>query len=288
MTSALPGNWQELIAGYALGDLSSEEAEELQRLLAENPHLTAEVASLQEVLALMPYGLPQHEPSAQLRGSILAAVEAGSRDLSSSSTGNNFAVSKDSELPNNLSIAPLPDIKSSPPAISEEDGVSQRSRRSSRRNAPIGYGISGAIAAVALVALGVDNYRLRQETQQAKSVIAALQQRGTQTIALEGTKEANAASGSLLIAESRQVFMVAKDLPVLPEGQVYRLWAMPSSGKNPVFCGQFSAKTNGSVTTQWVTPEASCQSTTVQMLITSEKATDPPVPKGSLVMQSRI
>lgn len=287
MTSALPGHWQELIAGYALGDLSPEEAEELQRLLAENPHLTAEVASLQEVLALMPYGLPQHEPSAQLRGSILTAIEASpSRDLSSSSTGNNFAV-KDSELPNNLSIASLPPA-TPPPAISEDDSVLQRSRRSSRRNTSIGYGMGGAIAAVALVALGVDNYRLRQETQQAKSVIAALQQRGTQTIALEGTKEANAASGSLLIAESRQVFMVAKDLPVLPEGQVYRLWAMPSSGKNPAFCGQFSARTNGSVTTQWVTPEAGCQSTTVQMLITSEKATDPPVPKGSLVMQSRI
>ncbi|MBW4657390.1 MAG: anti-sigma factor [Drouetiella hepatica Uher 2000/2452] len=277
MTSALPSNWQELIAGYALGDLSPEEAEELQHLLAENPDLIAEVASLQEVLALMPYGLSQQVPSTQLRDSILMAVEASSamsNSFTDSPTRNRFVDSKDNE-PNNRSIASLQ-------AIGGEDSGLPSRRRSAW------YGIGGTIAAVALVALGIDNYRLRQETQQAKSVIAALQQRGTQTIALEGTQEANAASGSLLIAESRQVFMVAKDLPVLPEGQVYRLWAMPSSGKNPAFCGQFSAKTNGSVTTQWVTPEVSCQSTTVQMLITSEKASDPPLPKGSLVMQSRI
>lgn len=283
MTSALPSNWQELIAGYALGDLSPEEAEELQHLLAENPDLMAEVASLQEVLALMPYGLPQQEPAVQLRDSILTAVGSSSAGGNSSTgsptdspTGNSFAHRKDSEPPNNRSIASLQ-------AIGREESGLHRSRRRSAW-----YGMGGAIAALALVALGIDNYRLRQETQQAKSVIAALQQRGTQTIALEGTQEANAASGSLLIAESRQVFIVTKDLPVLPEGQVYRLWAMPSSGKNPAFCGQFSAKTNGSVTTQWVTPEVSCQSTTVQMLITSENASDPPLPKGSLVMQSRI
>jgi anti-sigma-K factor RskA len=323
MTSALPDNWQELVAGYALGDLSPEEAEELQRLLANNPNLTVEVASLQEVLALMPYALPQQEPSAQLRNSILAAVEVnpvietsnhGSTSSISTSSISTSSISTDSISTDSIStdsistdsisvdnrtarnlidsdslpIIPIQTIAPLQSAESEE--ALQKKRRNLRRGrwAATWYGIGGAIAAVALVALGIDNYRLRQEAEQSKSVIAALQQRGTQTIAMEGTETANSASGSLVVAKSRQVFIVAKNLPVLPEGQVYRLWAMPSSGKNPAFCGQFSAKTSGSITTQWVTPEASCQSTTVQMLITSEKASDPPVPKGSLVMQSHI
>jgi len=307
MTSALPDNWQELMAGYALGDLSPEEIEELQRLIAENPNLRAEVASLQEVLALMPYALPQQEPSAPLRDAILATVEANpapglsnqdnSHSNSHSNSHNNSTDTTDGSanshsvnshsvntVSSELSIAPLQTVESG------KVSTPQGKRRSLRRGswASTGYRIGGAIAAVALVALGIDNYRLRQETQQAKSVIAALQQRGTQTIALEGTEAANTASGSLLVAKDQQVFIVAQNLPVLPEGQVYRLWAMPASGKNPTFCGQFSGRTNGSVTTQWVTPEVGCQSTTVQMLITSEKASDPPVPRGSLVMHSRI
>ena len=282
MTSALPDNWQELIAGYALGDLSPEEAEELQRLLADHPDLTAEVASLQEVLALMPYALPQHEPSSQLRDSILAIAQP------------NAPLEVSNNAPSSSPIATLPSAASREKNRQAESGQDQAPQKNLRRSyrrgawAATGYGIGGTIAAVALIALGLDNYRLRQETQQAKSIIAALEARGTQTIAMEGTKSANAASGSLVVAEDRQVFMVAKNLPVLPAGQVYRLWAMPASGKNPAFCGEFSAKTNGSVTTQWVTPEANCQSTTVQMLITSEKATDPPIPQGSLVMHSRI
>ncbi|HEY9629465.1 MAG TPA: anti-sigma factor [Coleofasciculaceae cyanobacterium] len=283
MTSALPDNWQELIAGYALGDLSPEEAEELQRLLADNPDMNAEVASLQEVLALMPYALPQYEPSSQLRDSILAIAQP------------NAPLEVSNNAYSSAPIATMPsaarrDTENRQAESGQDQAPQKKLRRSYRRGswATTGYGIGGTIAAVALIALGIDNYRLRQETLQAKSIIAALEARGTQTIALEGTESANAASGSLVVAEDRQVFMVAKNLPVLPAGQVYRLWAMPASGKNPAFCGEFSARTNGSVTTQWITPEASCQSTTVQMLITSEKATDPPIPQGSLVMHSRI
>jgi len=48
----VPERLEELIAGYVLGNLSPEEAEELRRLVAEHP---AEVHRLQEVLELMPY-----------------------------------------------------------------------------------------------------------------------------------------------------------------------------------------------------------------------------------------
>ena len=56
-----PQEIQELIAGYVLGDLSSAEAEEFRSLLLQLPELQAEVTSLQEVLAMMPYGLDEAE-----------------------------------------------------------------------------------------------------------------------------------------------------------------------------------------------------------------------------------
>lgn len=76
MTTPLtPQEIKELAAGYVLGDLSSEEAEQFQKLLAQLPALAAEVAALQEALALMPYGLPEEQPEAQLRSQILSMAQ---------------------------------------------------------------------------------------------------------------------------------------------------------------------------------------------------------------------
>lgn len=67
---------EELIAGYVLEELDSEEAEELERLLAQNPEIVKEIAQLQEVMALLPYEIPEVQPSAQLRSKILAVAQA--------------------------------------------------------------------------------------------------------------------------------------------------------------------------------------------------------------------
>ena len=271
MTRSTPSeNWQELLAGYALGDLSPEEAEVVQHLLLENPQMLAEADRLQEVFNSIAYSLPEQEPPTQLKDAILRVAQATSAVNTSVAPGATSNPADTTDLSNLRRFAP------------------HGSRRRLKSNAWFSL---GAIAAAALVAIGLDNYRLRQETQEAKSVIAALQQRGTLTYALEGTTEANSASGSLVIAKGQQVVIVAKDLPVLPAGEVYRLWAVPSAGKTPTFCGEFKAGSAGSFTAHWVAPPELWQvwkSPTVQMLITSEKASDPPVPKGSLVMKSRI
>lgn len=289
MTPGLPENWQELIAGYALGDLSPDEAEELQRLLTENPDLSAEVVSFQEVLALMPYAIAQQDPPLPLRDKILTAAQALAPDQNNSQThvqggsAASAAIAASDPLPtrNRRRSVKAAYSEVASEMASEAPGTGNRRRQVAGL---VGY---GAIAAVTLLTLGFDNYRLRQENQNAQAVIAALQQRGTLTYALEGTEKADTASGSLVVSPSQQVIVVAKDLPVLPAGQVYRLWAMPPSGTNPTFCGQFNPGQAGGVS-QWVAPGKACQSTTVQMLITSEQASDPPVPKGSLVMKSRI
>ncbi|MEL6321059.1 MAG: hypothetical protein AAFQ57_10485 [Cyanobacteria bacterium J06626_14] len=67
---------KELAAGYVLGDLTSDEAELFQSLLAELPELHKEVADLQEALAIMPYGLPDTEISDEVRSHLMAKTEA--------------------------------------------------------------------------------------------------------------------------------------------------------------------------------------------------------------------
>lgn len=246
--SPLPDNWQDLMAGYALGDLSAEEAEALQRILAESPEAIAEADRLQEALALMPQSLPDRAPPPHLRHAILEAARA-SRTL---------------------------------PKLFQDTCPPPRPRQRLIRQ----LGVGGAIAAAILSALALDNYRLRQTVEQTQTLIGVLQQPGTQLYALSGTE--SAASGSLILApEQQQVFVVIRALPQLPSSQVYRLWAMPAPGASPAYCGQFNTGAAGSVSTQWSLPAAVCSNRPAQMLITAELAADPPVPKGDLVMKSQ-
>ena len=164
---------------------------------------------------------------------------------------------------------------------------SQRLDRSSpRRRNPKWLQVGGAIAALALVTLLVDNYRLRQTTQETQSVIAALQQPDTILYTLRGTEKATNASGSLVINPTQKTLTVlTQNLPNLPSGKTYRLWAMPKGATKPSFCGQFNSRTNGT-TSQLSNSDAVCNGAVSQMLITAESATAPLVPAGDLVMKS--
>jgi anti-sigma-K factor RskA len=256
--SPLPDNWQELMAGYALGDLSSEEAESLQRLLTENPELASEGNQLQEVLALMPYALPEPSPSPRLRDTILSQAQADKNPVGIFREEQSLA---DSQKP--------------------------------RKNG-LWKNLGGAIAALFLMTLAIDNYRLHQQMQQNQMTIgqlqqtaktnaaltAALQQPNAQLYALQGTQKT---SGSLVVDPAHNQVTIVSDLPLLPQGQVYRLWAIAANAKQPTYCGEFKA---GAIAS-WSAPEAVCGKNVTQMLITAELASDPPIPKGELVMKSR-
>jgi anti-sigma-K factor RskA len=254
-----PENWQDLLAGYALGDLSSEEAETLQQILTNQPELSVEVDRLQEILALMPYGLPEHEPPLHLKDAILTAA-----------------------------AAEMPARSAAPPASSQRQNLRW-------------LGLVGSVAAAALMGLSLNNYQLRQELQTNRIVIAALQQEAdisrpvisalqrpkARPFAVTGTGKAASASGTIVLdRQQKQIVMVAQNLPELPQGQAYRLWAMPQNSKTPAYCGQFNADSTGTVTTRWAAKSALCSSNPAQLLITAELVTAPPVPQGELVMKS--
>jgi hypothetical protein len=251
MSSLSSDNWQELLAGYVLGDLSPEEVETFQQLVAADPDLNREVLHLQETLALMPYALPDEDPPAYLKQSILAAAEA--------------------TQPDPVLTAVPSDPQPAQPA---------QPRRPWRLIA------GGAIAAAALIVLGADNYQLRQSVAEKREVIQALQNPDRFIYTLSGTEDLPDAFGSLVIDTGAQrAFLLTQNLPPLPSDQAYRLWAIPEGATAPAFCGQFDGGEDG-LETRWQLLDADCNITGVQMLITAEDTSAPPAPEGPLVMQS--
>ncbi|MCL1469908.1 anti-sigma factor [Argonema antarcticum] len=240
----LPEKLEELMAGYVLGNLSSEEAEQLQRLLAEHPEQAKELNSLQEVLELMPYALPEVTLPQHLRQSIL---EEANVEIKQESPRKQFS---------------LPWRQ-----------------------------MAGSIAAVLVVALGWDNYNLRQnltavqtEVARQKDVIAMLRNPDTHLVSLKGMDMASAATGRIVMTpgEPKSV-LILQNLPVLPEGKFYQLWSVVRGEKIP--SGQFNASEKGTVLVKLPTPSAL---EVTGLVVTVEVSPVPQSPSGPMVMTSNL
>jgi anti-sigma-K factor RskA len=146
--------------------------------------------------------------------------------------------------------------------------------------------IAAGAAALLALALGLDNYNLRQQlkTVQAQNeVIEVLQQRNTRLFTLTGTENANTASGSIAINTNEQkAVIVFQNLPASPVGQIYRLWAIVDDKK--IACANFDASQQGTVLAEFTIPAAACSSTKSTLAVTLEPSTLPPQPVGPAVM----
>ncbi|MEM6400866.1 MAG: anti-sigma factor [Cyanobacteria bacterium P01_D01_bin.116] len=237
----LPSNWEALITGYVLSDLTPEEAALVKQYLATYPELACEVESLQATLALFPLSLPETKPSEGLRSQILQAAKT---ELN---VNHNEIFSPSTPVP----LSPL---SSSKPWLK----------------------IAG-IAAVGLIAsLGFFNYRLNQKlataetdlsnyrlqaqlsnTQQELSrhqeelsryqeALSVLKQPNNRLLALKSITSNISSSGSLVIApNSEAAILTLKNLPDLPEDKIYRLWAFVDGKK--VKCAKFNPDSQGKV-----------------------------------------
>jgi anti-sigma-K factor RskA len=243
-----PEQLEELLTGYVLGDLSTDEVEVLHRLLMARPELKTELAQLQEVVALLPYALPevqQAQPSPQLRDRILTAA-----------------------------AQPIP----------------QRDR-SSRFAAWPWSRMIASVAAIAAVAVGLDNYRLRQELGQVQAqmnqqaeIVATLQQPASRLVSLQGT-QASAASGSVVLdAQNQKLVIAAQQLPPLPANQIYRLWAVVEDRK--IACGDFNTSPTGTVSKSLLIPVDACNSPRAKLVVTREPFPSPSQPVGNAVLTS--
>jgi hypothetical protein len=275
-------NQTDLVAGYILDDLSPEEIALLNEALAETPALSEKIESFGEAFSLLPYDLPMREPAASLKDKIISAASHSIADNSLESSPANV-------VPINLPR-----------------------RRNWKQWIPA---ISGGIAAVAVVAFGMNQFqvarqsqqqmvalqqqlettnnelkRLRSELQAKQGTLTLISQPDTQMHSLMGITDPKSGriSTARLLTRSgdRAVTLVAHDLPKLSNSQIYRLWSVATPSSTPTYCGQFHQDTSG--TAQWVAPNSGCTKNSVKLLITLDAPNDPITSAGPLVMRSSI
>jgi anti-sigma-K factor RskA len=275
MTAPLPPEYlEDLLAGYVLGNLSPEEAEDLQRILLDRPELVAEAQILQEVLAVLPYALPVMEPSSQLRQNILDAL-----------TVNN---SLDHALENPLGHDLHQSINHQ--SINQSSLRNQIDRPSWRRSIPWRKVIGGLVALVA-VAIAVDSYRLRQQVvamqrqiSGQRDLLAMLQQPNTRLVSLKGMDQAVTASGNIVMTPGEsQAVLILQNLTPLPDGQAYQLWSIVNNQKIP--WEQFRVDKKGTVFVKLALPE---NQAVTRLAITVELSPPPLEPTGPMVMTSDL
>ncbi len=258
-----PQDWEELLAGYVLGDLEPEEVTAMHRLIAEHPEIISEIDRLQETLALLPLGLNESYPASELRDRIAA-----------------IAIPQAVEAPLINSSEPSTKIRRSP------------SQRNFWKLVSIGLGSISAIAAIAIVALGFDSYQMRQqiatnqiELQKYRQAIALLQGSDNRMISLKGMGAIPAATGSVMIAPTEKTAMISiQNLRQIPQENSYRLWAIVDGKK--IDSAQFRPDEEGKVFVKVPLGSALKQSTTV--IITIEPNKDMPEPTGEMVMKGEV
>ena len=279
----LPENIEELMAGFVLGNLSSEEAEEFTQLLIEHPELEIEVQRLQEILEVMPYALPEIAPPPTLRQSILDTAVQSEADAI-------------------ITPEPLPASKKPSRALW------RRLKGSPRQWTGI---ICGA-ASLLVLALALENYQIRLqvskmqatvarlasdnyqisrqvETMQAKvarreDVISMLQQPDVHVVPLKGMEQASAASGSMLTTpDESNAILVLKNLPVLPKGQFYQLWSVVKEEK--ILWGGFTINDHGTVFVKLPRPS---NPDVTALVMTVEESPTPTTPAGPMVMAGNL
>jgi hypothetical protein len=210
----------ELLAGYALGDLTPSEIEIVEAHLATHPEAQAEIASLMLPLDLLPLTLPANNPPTSLRQQILKIAAAETI----------------------VDNAPVRTLAVEP--------------RSWRKIFPVTIAGLGLLL---LAGLGWNNYRLSRELatvkqdlkkaqQEYQSVVTLLPQPNNRYFSLKNM-QGKRGVGSLVMVPNKSVAVLAlQKVEPLPSGKVYRVWAIV--GGKELDCADFLPDIDGKVLMQ--------------------------------------
>jgi Anti-sigma-K factor rskA len=151
------------------------------------------------------------------------------------------------------------------------------------------YAMAASVALLAVIAgaaLLVENQRLKREIELEKIAATTLREPNVvMSFALEGTGGGAKASGRVLLdLDAKRASIAVRDLPKLPAGQSYYLWALLDSKKVP--CGEFKADADGRIVTQFPIPVDSYTSPVEQLVMTIETGSGLTAPLGPVVMAS--
>lgn len=200
----------DLLVEYALDALEPRRLAEVGALLASSASARDELRAIQAELVTMVEALPQHAPSDDVRGSVVAAVAAEAR------------------------------ARAVRPPARRAGSTRPRSPRTPRRPGPLARRPIAWIAAFAVVVTlgvgvwgGVALRTIDRLTHERQRIAAALNDPSMQRVALFGTPEpggSEVALGTVLRDDGRAVFVLL-DAP--PRGAVYQAWGHTSNEWEP-------------------------------------------------------
>jgi anti-sigma-K factor RskA len=144
----------------------------------------------------------------------------------------------------------------------------------------------GSVAALLILYLGVDNYRLRQDYRIAQDVNGLLQQSQTQLFSLRAVNSVETAEGSFVVnLGQRQGILSVQNLAAPPTGKVYRLWAIADDEKIP--CGTLKFNPQGKVLNKFWMPADFYDTGISGLFVTLESSEAGRYPTGAIVLQSQ-
>jgi anti-sigma-K factor RskA len=266
----------ELLAGYVLGDLSSDEMILVQQYIESNPDAIVTIEELKSTLSLLPLGLDDITIPAHIKTNLFASLD----------------------LKTDLTTTPIPkDIPNTPTPPEPIQSI----RRKIQNRWFMGL---GTLAAATIAALGLQSYQLQQEFSATRQELARLRENQDQAIAklndsdryqqasalmlqpgsrmltMTGNELVSGASGNVVIVpEQNRAVLTIQKMPPPPIGKVYHLWAIVNSQK--IACIQFVPESNGQVLMQI---PASRWSQATQVAITIEPDQSESQPTGEMVM----
>jgi anti-sigma-K factor RskA len=188
MTSP-PDDILDLLTAYALGAIEPDEIARVSALLDEQPELRATLAELRAAADMLPYGLPEANPPAELRQRVL-----------------DHATGRDSTTE-----------------------TSQRRRLANRmRGWVLGLSGIAAVAVLAAAIGWAQLIQTRDQLAQSQAVLEQTQAQVADAQALLATLEGSGGSASILRTRSGETVLIAQ-LPPLQPGRVYQLWRIQGS-----------------------------------------------------------
>jgi anti-sigma-K factor RskA len=211
MTSP-PDDILDLLTAYALGVIAPDEIARVSALLEEQPELRATLAELRATADMLPYGLPEANPPAELRQRVL-----------------DHAVGRSSSA------------AASPP----------RRVASRMRGWVLGLSGFAAVAVLAAVLGWAQLIQTREQLEATQTRIAMLegrlitmQERVAEAQKVLASLEGSSGSGAILQTRGGETLFVAQ-LPALQPGRVYQLWRIQGNG--PASAGIYQADPLGYV-----------------------------------------
>lgn len=245
-------DFEQLSAGYALGNLSEEELARFRQAVERNPELGIEADRLKDVLDLLPYGLPDASdelPTSRMREAILRQVES-------------------------------PVLHPQTPTVSNV--IPFRSTATAWVAAGLLIALTGGLGWNTVRLVG-ENRSLVASLDRERDLIAMLQRSDARLISLKGMDQAVRADGSLLINSGDSTgILTVRDLPPLPADRVYQVWLVLDGRK--IESGKFTVGADGRAVAK-IQSLGFTQNSDLMVTIEPKGGMDSPT--GPMVMTSR-